>query len=126
MSDTVTLLRAEYEALLERLEDAEDAAAVAIHNASVEARGADAMRADTLPVDMVERLMAGESPVRVWRERRGLTQLALAEGAGVSKTYLNEIEAAKKPGSLEATAKIARALKVSIEDLLPWNGMDDD
>ena len=31
MSDTVTLSRAEYEALLTRLEDAEDAAAVAAH-----------------------------------------------------------------------------------------------
>jgi transcriptional regulator with XRE-family HTH domain len=60
----------------------------------------------------------GESPVTVWRAHRGLKQNALAEAAGISKTYLSEIEAGKKPGSVSAMAAIARALRVGIEDLV--------
>jgi hypothetical protein len=58
MTDTVTLSRADYEALLARIEDAEDAAAVAVHRAREAALGIDAARVDHLPVALVDRLLA--------------------------------------------------------------------
>jgi len=120
MTDTVTMSRADYEALLARVEDAEDAAAVAVHRAREAALGIDAARADHLPVALVDRLLAGDSPIRVWRQHRGLNQSQLAATAGVSPAYLNEIEKGKKPGSLQAMHAIAKALGVSMEDV--FNG----
>ncbi|MDK9722203.1 MAG: helix-turn-helix transcriptional regulator [Rhodospirillales bacterium] len=111
--ETVTLSRADYEALLEALEDAEDIATILAVDDAVK-RGED----EYLPGELVLRLIEGEHPVRVWREHRGLTAKALAEKAGVSAAYLSEIESCKKPGSLDAMAKIARALSVQVDDLL--------
>lgn len=110
--DTVTLARADYGALLEALEDALDIAASRAVEAAV-AAGED----EYLPVEMVQRLLAGEHPVRVWREHRGMTGAALAAAAGIGASYLCEIESGKKPGSFDAMAKIAKALGISLDDL---------
>ncbi len=60
--DTVTLPRAEYEALIERLEDLEDAATLR----DFKERGD---RDETFPAELVNRLLdSGEHPLRVWRE----------------------------------------------------------
>jgi DNA-binding XRE family transcriptional regulator len=119
-SDTVTLPRTEYEALIERVEGAEDLAAIAAAEAREAALGKTEIRADCLPLALVRRLSAGEHPVRVWRMHRGLTREALAAAAGVAPSYLSEIEARRKPGSFTALAKIAAALRVSLDDLAAW------
>lgn len=119
-ADTVTLPRVEYEALVERIEEAEDLAAVAAAEAREAALGRIEARADCLPIELVRRLSAGEHPVRVWRAHRGLTREALASAAGVSPSYLSEIEARRKPGSFIALAKLAGALGVSLDDLAAW------
>lgn len=106
-----SVTRAEFEALLDRIEDLEDALAVneALANPSRK----------TVPLDIVKRLIFGEeSKIVVWRAHRGLTARALAEKAGVAPTYLSEIESGKKPGSVKALAAIARALDVEIEALI--------
>ena len=54
--DTVTLDRAEYEALLDRVEDAEDRARLAAITRAEGENGRDAALADYLPVELVERL----------------------------------------------------------------------
>ncbi len=108
---TITLPRIEYEALLARLEDLEDARAI-------EEACADPDR-ERLPAEMVRRLLLGrESKVRIWREHRGLAAGELARRADVAPTYLSEIETGKKPGSTKAMAGLARALNVNMEDLL--------
>ena len=120
-TDRVVLTRAEYDALLDRIEDAEDRAALAEHRADVRARGTTAVVADALPVEAVERLLAGEHPVRIWREHRGLTARALAERAGLSAADLSEIETGTKRGSVDAVlamVKLARALDISVEDVV--------
>jgi DNA-binding XRE family transcriptional regulator len=119
-SDTVTLSRAEYKALLEQIEQAEDLAVVAAAEAREAALGKERARADYLPIELVERLVAGEHPIRVWRAHRGLTREALATAAGVSPSYLTEIETRRKPGSLAAMAKLAAALRVSLDDIAAW------
>jgi DNA-binding XRE family transcriptional regulator len=119
-TDTVTLTRAEYEALLERLADAEDNAFLDGIEAHERAIGKEKARADYLPAELVRRLIDGEHPIRVWRAHRGLTREALAAAAGVAPSYLSEIETRRKPGSFAALAKLAAALHISLDDLAAW------
>jgi DNA-binding Xre family transcriptional regulator len=119
-TDTVTLTRAEYEALIERIEDAEDNAFLDSVEARELAIGKDNARADYLPAELVRRLMDGEHPVRVWRVHRSLGRDALAAAAGIAPSYLSEIETRRKPGSFSALAKLAAALQVSLDDLAAW------
>jgi DNA-binding Xre family transcriptional regulator len=119
-TETVTLTRAEYEALIERLEDAEDLAAAASAEARESVLGKEKARADYLPIELVRRLSAGEHPVRVWRAHRGLGRDALAAAAGIAPSYLSEIETRRKPGSFGALAKLAAALHISLDDLAAW------
>ena len=114
-ADSVTLRRADYEALLAAIEDAADAAALR----EVEA-GLAAGETEEIPIEMAERLLAGANPVRLWREHRGLSQGGLARRARVGVSYLSEIETGRKPGSLDAMAKLARALGVAVDDLVGW------
>ncbi|MBM3549427.1 MAG: helix-turn-helix transcriptional regulator [Alphaproteobacteria bacterium] len=116
-SDSVTLSRSRYETLIRRVEDAEDRAALAVQRAREETIGKSAARADHLPVDLVRRMITGESPVRIWREHRKMTSKALAAAAGIVPSYLSEIESGKKPGSFDAMTKLARALDIRMEDL---------
>jgi DNA-binding XRE family transcriptional regulator len=125
-NDTVTLRRTDFERLLETLEDAESAAALRKAEAREAEGGKAAARADHLPVELVLRLVAGEHPVRIWREQRGLTLQALASQAGIGRSYLVEIEGAKKPGSVAAYRKLAIALRVAVDDLLPSPGGEAD
>jgi len=113
--DTVTLRRTDFDALLAELENARDVATIR----DVQARVA-AGASEYVPIAVAERLMAGEVPVKVWREHRGMTARALAEAAGVPASYLSNIEAGRKPGSFKAMAAIAEALRVDMEDLKPW------
>jgi DNA-binding Xre family transcriptional regulator len=113
--DTVLLRRTDYEALLRAAEDAADAAQIREAEARV-AAGED----EYVPIELTRRLMAGEVPLRVWREHRGLSGRALAHRAGISAAYLSQIETGRKPGSFDAMAKLARALDIDMEDLAPW------
>jgi DNA-binding XRE family transcriptional regulator len=114
-ADTVTLRRADYDAMLDALEEAADLAAVREVSARV-AAGED----EYVPTAVIERLAAGQHPVRVWRKHRGMTARALAQAAQVPASYLCEIEAGRKPGSFQAMAAIAAALRIDMEDLKPW------
>lgn len=82
MGEMVTIPREEYERLVRLAEDAEDAAAVARFRARL-AAGEE----ELVPAAVVDRLLGGESPVRVWREHRGLTQSGLARASGVRPVW---------------------------------------
>lgn len=117
--DTVTLRRSDFDALIETLDDVEDTAAlIAAGSREVEV-GKQAARADHLAVELVLRLVAGEHPVRIWREHRAVSSQTLAETAGISRSYIAEIEGHKKPGSIAAYRRMATALGVTVDDLVP-------
>jgi len=79
----------DYRHLLELLEDEADARVVAeFHEAY------SAGREFLVPHEIVRRELAGESPIKLWRELRGLTQQDLATRAGISKPYLSQIKQA--------------------------------
>ena len=68
----------------------------------------------------MRRLAAGEAPLRVWREHRGLTLRALAAAAGISPAMLSETETGKKEGSVRTLRSLAHALDVDLDDLVSW------
>ncbi|WP_074471404.1 helix-turn-helix transcriptional regulator [Thiohalorhabdus denitrificans] len=57
--------------------------------------------------------------MRVWREYRGLTQQELAQVPGVGKSYISQLEAGRKSGSLRFMRTLAEALEGDMEDLIP-------
>ena len=69
------------------------------------------------PANVANALLAGEQPIKVWREYRGLTQEALAEKAQISKVYLCQIETRKRVGALKTLRAIADALSISLNEL---------
>lgn len=56
--------------------------------------------------------------VRKVRKEKGISQEALAEKAGLHRTYIGMIERAEKNITLINIEKIAKALNVEIKDLL--------
>lgn len=98
-----------WRALLEQVDEAEAVAAYDRAKANPDQ--------ETVPIAVADALLAGQNPVRVWREYRGLTEEQLAEAAGVPAAEVAQIEAGRRRRSKEALARIARALAVEVEDL---------
>jgi plasmid stabilization system protein ParE/DNA-binding XRE family transcriptional regulator len=95
-----------------KLEDEIDARTVAeFHEAYT------AGREFLVPDEIMRRELAGESPVKLWREHSGLTQQELAKRAGISKPYLSQIETGKRQGTVETLSAIARSLDVPLDVL---------
>ena len=105
-----------YEEYLKLLEQAEmledirdyDAAKAALEN------GED----ELIPAEVVYAILDGENPIKVWREYRSLTQQQLADTAGISKPYLSQIETGKRKGTTEILSAIAKALDVSLDEVV--------
>ncbi len=71
-----------------------------------------------LPDGILDQISAGEqSPIKIIRKYREMTQAELAENSGISRPYLTEIETGKKDGSIRALKALAQALEVSVGDL---------
>ncbi|MBB2202071.1 helix-turn-helix transcriptional regulator [Gluconacetobacter tumulisoli] len=110
--ETITLNRADWEVILDRLDDRNDLDAIR-RSEQANARTHAYTDAET------HRMMLEDvSALTIWRERAGLTQKALADMAGVSQSYVNEIEGGKKPGSAATLAKLAATLGASVDRLL--------
>lgn len=56
--------------------------------------------------------------LRYIREREGLTQAELSEKTGISQAALSNYENGKDRPSVDSCAKLAKALGVSIDDLV--------
>lgn len=102
-----------YQAMLSKLEDIDDiqdfdAITAALKDGSEE----------FLPADMVNRILNGESTVKVWREHRKLSQKELSEKSGVRASMLSQIETGKKSGSIDTLKKLATALNIDLDDLV--------
>lgn len=78
----------------------------------------DALAEEAFPWSMAKRLLRGESPIKVWRQHRGLSQRQLAELVGVRATYVSQLETGRKRPSLDLAITLARALSVTLDDLV--------
>lgn len=73
---------------------------------------------ELIPSEVVYAILDGENPIKVWREYRGMSQSKTAEKAGISVPYLSQLETNKRKGSLDVLSAIAKALQVSLENIL--------
>ena len=94
------------------LEDSEDLADIRAYDR------ARAKPQEFIPAAFAERIIDGESPVRVYREYRGLTQEALSAKAKISKPFLSQIENGARAPSIATAKKLAKALAVDMDDLV--------
>ena len=81
----------------------------------------DYLDGDTVPGKIVDAILKGAPPLRVWREYRGFTLDSLANRIGVSKNYLSQIENGRKSGSLRLYHQISIELNVAVDDLIDWS-----
>jgi DNA-binding XRE family transcriptional regulator len=103
----------EYLQLIEQAELLEDIRDFDTISAAVE-RGEE----ELIPSEVVYAILDGENPIKVWREYRGLTQQQLAGKVKISKPYLSQIETGKRTGTTEILSAIAKALDVSLEEVV--------
>jgi DNA-binding XRE family transcriptional regulator len=103
------------EQLQRLMEDAQMLADVKAYDAAKARleRGED----ELVPLEITERRLVGEDPLKVWREHRGLTQEQLAKESGVSRVLIAAIETKRKGGSLATIKKLAKTLNVDWESL---------
>jgi DNA-binding XRE family transcriptional regulator len=73
---------------------------------------------ELVPSEVVERLIAGENKIKVWREYRGLSQSVLAEKANMAQASIAQMEAGKRIGSITVLKKISKALQLDLDDLV--------
>lgn len=117
---TVTLRRIDYKALLAAAENNADLSAIERHRSEEKRIGWDAAKMGYLTRAETDRLLDGGNPIRVWREKRGLTQRALADAAQMAVSYLAEIEGGKKPGSRDAVSRLSQILEVPMDQLVTY------
>lgn len=98
----------EYETLLQTLEDIEDIEIIV---------SAESDHSERFPLDLVEKIAAGESPIKTYREYRKLSQTDLAKKAKVSKQYISQLETKERTGSLKILKSIAKILAVDLDDI---------
>jgi DNA-binding XRE family transcriptional regulator len=73
---------------------------------------------ELIPAYVTFAIIDGENPVKVWREYRSLTQQQLADAAGISAAYLSQIETGKRAGKTAVLQAIARALNLTLDDVV--------
>ncbi len=101
------------------IKDYERLLAAAVDDADVAAvRNARAIREALVPGDIAERLIAGENPVKVWRDHRGMTQARLAEAAGLDQADVSRIERGQREPSTRTLRALGKALDVMVDDLI--------
>ena len=106
----------EYLQLLDQSELLEDIRDFDTINAAIDRR-----EEELIPAEVVNAILDGENPIKVWREYRELTQQQLADTAGISKPYLSQIETGKRTGTTEILSAIAKALDVSLDEVITTN-----
>ena len=106
-TDTITLPRTEYDALISHNEDLEDRLAAF-----------DADDGSRIPHQVALAMMRGESPLVAFRNHLGFTLRDLAAKTGIAASYLSEIERGIKPGSTKALSRIAAAFGTTLDVLV--------
>ena len=104
----------EYKLLLEKAEELDDMATFDRAMRELEA-GKD----ELIPADVAKKLITKKgSPMKIWREFRGMTQEQLAKQAGISQGQVALIEGGKREGKVAVLKKLANALNVDLDDLV--------
>ena len=104
----VVLPIGEYEALTERLERAQA-------DMSLPRIGP---REQPIPVEVAQRIIDGDPPVKVWREYRELSVEQLASASKLSIGHLEAVESKRRVENAEVVQSIAEALEIDYKLLI--------
>jgi DNA-binding XRE family transcriptional regulator len=86
---------------------------------AVDAILAEAARGEqSFPLDIVKRILDGESQIKVFREWRGMTQAELAKKSGLAKLYISQLETGHRKIGGQAAKKLAPALDIGLDVLM--------
>jgi ribosome-binding protein aMBF1 (putative translation factor) len=102
-----------YLQLVEKAEMLQDIQDYDAAKASLE-RGDD----ELIPAEVVNAILDGANPIKVWREYRGISQQELAHQVEISVPYLSQLETNKRKGSLEVLSAIATALNILLDTMV--------
>ena len=114
-AESVTLRRTDFEALEDELEDAADRITV-LEDCLLDQKP-DADR-HLLTMDETMRIIDGENPIKVWREKRGISVRELAASLGLHDFEIEEVEKREAVDRLMLT-KIASRLDVLPDMITP-------
>lgn len=104
---------ADYERLLDIAEDRADI------QATLRADERRQAGEEYVPAELLDRILAGEHPLRVWRKYRGLTQRELGAKANVSSLMISRLENRDRETIAKNWRAIAEALSVEVDDIMP-------
>jgi predicted transcriptional regulator len=104
-----------YETYLRLIEDAEMLQDIRDYDAAKKAIEAGE---ELVPSEVTYAILDGENPIKVWREYRALSQQELAIKAGISTSYLSQLETGKRTGKVEVLKAIADALDVALDGIV--------
>jgi len=100
---------AEYQSLINIAEDKVDAADVIAFRESEE---------ETFPEEVLDALLAGDNPIKVYRTYRKITQAKLATSIGKSLPYIAKLEAGERKGTVDVLSDIADTLGINLDQLI--------
>ena len=103
---TITLSRAEYEDLVDARDHAMTMRDIAAGAATLTAKETAAY-------------LAARSPLEFWRKQRGITQKGLGALTHMNASSISLAETGKRGMSIRGWLKVAKALSLHIEDLIP-------
>lgn len=66
----------------------------------------------------VDAYLAAPTALAFWRKHRGMTQVELSQLAGISQPYLAQLENGQREATMPVYARLAKLLRVRIDDLI--------
>ena len=112
--EIVILSRDEYDRLIAPPEDRTDDKTARGAIAQI-ASGAEAVLSES----ELDEFLKAKTPLSFWRKKRRMTQADLAKATDIAQGFISEIESGQKPGTPATLKKIAQALNIKIDDLIP-------
>ena len=114
--EVAILPRTEYERLVARAAEADEDIGTA--RIVARARKDVAAGAPLIPLDVAERIASGESPLKVLREWRDVTQAYLSFKTDIGQGYISDLENGRRKGTVAALSAIAKVLNVPLDILV--------
>ena len=71
-----------------------------------------------IPSEVTFAILQGVNPVRAWREYKQIKVKELANRAGITPSYLSQIETGKRNPTIDTLKKLAKALALDVEMLI--------
>ena len=76
------------------------------------------------PAEVIECLVDGQNPFKVWRKYRNVSRQNLASAVNITLPYLSQLESGKRRPSVDLLKAISQILNVDMELLLFGQGTE--